>query len=98
MERQKFEGSWKDAFDQTEISPSENVWTNVELEIEKSKGAKLQRRLLVFQLLAAASAVFTIGLSIGMYVLNQTSNRTADQIAVQQPAQSVEIPEPNITQ
>lgn len=90
MEREKFEGTWKKAFDKAEIGPSENVWTNVELEIEKSKGVKLQRKLFFFQLLAAALVVFAIGLSVGVFVLNQTSDQPGQMAAQQlQPRETI---------
>lgn len=68
MERERFEESWKRAFDDTEITPSEKVWANIELDLEKARGGDLKKRLLFFQMLAAASVVFamTVG-GIGYY-------------------------------
>ena len=86
MERQEFEESWKDAFKQAEIGPSESVWTNVELELEKVKGVKLQRRLVFFQLLTAASLLFAIGLGIGIYLLSEDVSQAPAQVAVEQSA------------
>ena len=54
MEREKFEGSWKNAFEDAEVTPSDKVWANIELDLEKAKGGDLKRRLLFFQMLAAA--------------------------------------------
>jgi hypothetical protein len=85
MERRKFEDSWKDAFNQAELSPTENVWTNIELDLEKEKGNRLKRRLLFYQSLAAASLIFTLG--IGFYVFNN-SRHTSDALAIQSRAQS----------
>ena len=68
MEREKFEGSWKSAFDEAEVNPSDKVWTNIELDLEKAKGGDLKRRLLFYQMLAAASVVFAMAIGgIGYY-------------------------------
>jgi hypothetical protein len=82
MERRKFEESWKEAFDQAEISPSENVWTNIELDLEKAKARKLKRRLVFYQLLAAASVIFALGIGLGVYISD--SNNPGNHLALQQ--------------
>ena len=60
MERERFEASWKNAFEKAEISPSENVWTNIELDLEKARGGELKKRLLFYKMLAAACVVFAM--------------------------------------
>jgi hypothetical protein len=76
MEKEKFEESFKSAFDKAEISPSGNVWTKIELELEKEKGGHLKRRLFFYQMLAAASVV--VGMTIAgvgyYYSFNQNQN------------------------
>ncbi|HYF69416.1 MAG TPA: outer membrane beta-barrel protein [Ohtaekwangia sp.] len=60
MERRKFEEGFKDAFKDAEVSPSENVWTNIELDITRAEGGKMKQRLLFYKLLAAASITFAL--------------------------------------
>ena len=58
MERQEFNNEWKDTFNEAEVNPSEGVWTNIELDLEKAEGDKMKRRVLFYKLMAAASVVF----------------------------------------
>ncbi len=66
----KFENQWQQAFADAEWQPSEKVWSNVELQLQKSESGQMKKRLLFFQLLAAASVAFamTIG-GVGVYHL-----------------------------
>ncbi|HEX8039060.1 MAG TPA: hypothetical protein VF490_07900 [Chryseosolibacter sp.] len=68
MEREKFEESCKSAFENAGVTPSEAVWVNVELELEKAKGGHLKKRLMFYQMLAAASVVFAMAVAgAGIY-------------------------------
>lgn len=97
MEREKFEESWKHAFDEAEISPSEKVWTNIELELEKANGGELKRRLLFYQLLAAASVVFAMAIGGAGYYFAYERPGT-DGIAINTPDESSDDQSTNIDQ
>ena len=74
--KENFENQWRNTFGGAEWQPSENVWTNIELSLHKSATGQMKKRLLFFQLLAAASIAFamTIG-GVGVYnLLNETNN------------------------
>jgi hypothetical protein len=83
MEKQKFEDKWKDAFHGTEISPSENVWTNIELDLEKNESGGMRRKLLFYKTLAAASVVFAMAVGgTGIYFFNGNGAANLQQIAL----------------
>ncbi len=62
-----FEDSMKEAFRGAEADPGANVWVNIELRLEKEKAAMLRKRVVRYQLLAAASLLFAISVSFGLY-------------------------------
>src|SRR5690348_5412014 len=83
MERGEFNDLMKDAFKDAEVTPSENVWTNIELDLEKAEGGDIRRRLFYYKMVAAASIIFA--LSVGMasvYVLNKSSRFESQQALV----------------
>jgi hypothetical protein len=84
MEKGKFEGSVSDAFKNAEVSPSENSWNNIALELEKANGQQLKKRVLFYQMLAAASVVFALGVSFGMFLMTSENADLTEQLAVQQ--------------
>jgi hypothetical protein len=77
MERQNFEDAWKKAFDQAEVPPSSSVWTNIELDLERANGNRLKKRLAFFQLLAAASVIFSLGVGTGIFLIKSSSETTS---------------------
>jgi hypothetical protein len=77
MERRNFEDAFKDAFQGAEKSPTGNVWTNIELELERAETGKIKRRLLFYQILAAASVSFAVLMAgVGYYAMNSNNTQT----------------------
>ena len=94
MEREKFEGSWRDAFKNAEVSPSDKVWANIELDLEKAKGGDLKRRLFFYQMLAAASVVFAMAIGgIGYYYSFKVDRAGVSNFAHNNP--TVVVPTPD---
>ncbi len=84
-ERQKFEESWKSAFEGAEMTPSDSVWNSIELGLAGEESARMKKRLLFYQRLAAA----TVGIALltGFYAFYLSSD-TKPQLA-QGPKQEV---------
>lgn len=77
MERQKFEESLKKTFDQARFTPSDKVWTNIELDLERLERGKMKKRLTFFKFLAAASVIFALGIAAaGVYLF--TADRSGN--------------------
>jgi Outer membrane protein beta-barrel domain len=71
MERQKFERVIKEVVEKAESTPSEKVWTNIELDLERLETGNMKQRLVFFKVLAAASVVFALAVSgAGIYLLS----------------------------
>jgi hypothetical protein len=84
MESRKFEDAFQDAFKEAEVSPSENVWTNIELDLEKAEGDKMKRRIFFYKLLAAASIAFAMSVAgVGYYILKD-QQRFGGPLAIDQ--------------
>lgn len=77
-ERQKFEESWKSAFEGAEMTPSDNVWNSIEVGLAGAESARMKKRVVFYQRVAAA----TIGVALitGLYAF-YLSNGTNEQLA-----------------
>ncbi|HZY82209.1 MAG TPA: hypothetical protein VFE50_21940 [Cyclobacteriaceae bacterium] len=73
-ERQKFEENWKSAFDGAEMTPSDNVWNSIELDLAGQESATMKKRVVFYQRLAAATVIFA--LLTGTYAFYTNYNRT----------------------
>ena len=82
MERRKFEDSFQEAFKEAEMNPSENVWTNIELDLERANGDSMKKRIVFFKMLAAASIVFALcagGLTYYIFSDNGSTSMIAQE-------------------
>ena len=78
MEKQPFEDAFKDAFRDAEIDPVGNVWNNIELELARAESSKMKKRVLFYQMLAAASVAFACCVAgVGYYSLHNGRVDTA---------------------
>ncbi|MCX8490460.1 MAG: hypothetical protein ORN54_05280 [Cyclobacteriaceae bacterium] len=59
-ENRKFEESWKSAFSDAEMNPSEEVWDGIDLRLSKMESGNMKRRVVFYQRLAAASVLFAL--------------------------------------
>jgi hypothetical protein len=72
LENKKFEKGWKKAFEDAEASPSENVWTNIDLELTQADSGSMKKRMVFYQRLAAASVIFALALGgMGVWYVNK---------------------------
>ena len=69
MEKGNFEHSWKTVFEGAEEAPSNAVWANVELGLEKDVIERMKESVLFYKWLAAASLVFAMAFA-GTYYFN----------------------------
>src|SRR6478736_2776654 len=61
-ERQKFEERWQGAFEGAEMTPSDSVWSNIDLKLDNEK---MKRRVVYYQRLAAATVLCALLIGIG---------------------------------
>ncbi|HEY5745801.1 MAG TPA: outer membrane beta-barrel protein [Chryseolinea sp.] len=65
----------KDAFSGAEASPTETVWTNIELDLERAEGDKMRRRIVFYKLVAAASVAFAMCMAgLGYYTVTKNES------------------------
>lgn len=71
MRQQKFDDAWREAFEGGEQSPSVNVWASLESKLAAMEGVAMKRRVIFYQRLAAACALFAVAIgSLTSYYFN----------------------------
>ena len=58
-----FESGWQKAFEDVEMSPGKDVWSNIDTNLANKETSKYKRKVAYYKWVAAASIVFAIGLS-----------------------------------
>ena len=81
--RGKFEQAWQDAFDGKEMSPTPDLWQNLDRHLANQESKKYRRGIFVYKWIAAASIVIALMVS-GIYFYN-TYTTSSQQISKVQP-------------
>ena len=55
---------WKEVFGGAEMTPSEGVWERIDSALSKQEAGYFKKRAFIYKLLAAASIIFALGVSI----------------------------------
>jgi hypothetical protein len=81
MERKKFEDKWRDALRDAEVDPSDKVWSNIELDLERAEMGSYRHQILFYRMVAAASLIFALCAgAAGIYFFDQ--NKSNQQIVM----------------
>ncbi|MDN5202560.1 hypothetical protein QQ008_14325 [Fulvivirgaceae bacterium BMA10] len=68
-----FEEAWKNAFEEAEMVPSENVWNKVDNFLANEESKKYRKGIFYYKWIAAASIVLSLGIG-SIYFLNERSD------------------------
>src|SRR5882672_3377443 len=64
----KFEESWKEVFEDIEISPTDSLWENIDRDLTLAEGVTMKRSILLYQRIAAAAVMFALLVgALGIY-------------------------------
>jgi hypothetical protein len=77
-ERQKFEESWKSAFDGAETTPPDRVWNSIELDLAGQESAKMKKRVVFYQRLAAALLLCSLVTGIYSFYEREAGGRNQE--------------------
>lgn len=74
-ENQKFEDEWKHAFADAEGDVNQSVWVNIDSKLANAESGAMKKRVLFYQLLAAASVVLAMVAGGVLFIQNGAENQ-----------------------
>ena len=78
LSRQKFEESWRQAFDGAEVDPPASIWSDIEFDLVHLESNSMRKKVVFYKWLAAASVVFVVFLGGAFYyVINNDDAQLA---------------------
>lgn len=88
---QHFKSEWQQAFDGAEVTPSEQVWNTIDARIIAAENAKMKKRVVFYQRLAAASVgVMFLVSGYAFFSLDTEKNALAEN-TVSQPSSDKKV-------
>ncbi len=93
QERSSYEQQWQQAFEQSELKPSEDLWKNIDGELTRQESGKYRRGFFFYRAVAALALLILAGL--GLYVANDYLQHRQDgtvSTAADQPASESTLP------
>ncbi|MFN7434979.1 MAG: outer membrane beta-barrel protein [Bacteroidota bacterium] len=74
-ENRKFEDEWKHAFADAEGDVNQSVWVNIDSKLANAESGAMKKRVLFYQLLAAASVVLAMVAGGVLFIQNGAENQ-----------------------
>ncbi len=79
--RSSFEDQWKEAFEDAEVSPSANLWKNIDSQLTAQESGKYRKGFIFYRAVAAACIVCLLGM--GYFLLRQGSDSQGNELTNQ---------------
>lgn len=76
-DRSEFDKSWKDAFEDASIEPSQGLWGKIDGVLANGESAKYKKRLIFYKYVAAASILLLVTTGLLSYYLIQKAGTSA---------------------
>lgn len=88
-----FEDQWKEAFEDAEITPSANLWKNIDNQLTMQESGKYRKGFLFYRAVAAACIICLLGM--GYYVLQDNMDKNSQELATQAAQENLSPVEPS---